>query len=512
MARSEFWNLRLEPGKAYQREVTAGINITAATLDASAAGPQDDLVQVILGYDQETMPVANFHIKKGITHQPLALEFPEGSKVYFEIAGKVPVILTGICGQFSDSDDDEDGDLEFSSDEEETDEEIPTLSECDLPKSKKRKSQDSPTSSKKAKLDASSLIYKKLQKDDETMSSDSEDNDYNPANDTNLSDDATNLPVDETIEDDEDLSDEDECEDEIEAQAEEEDEAEDEDECEEEEDEAEEEEDLDEEDADENEDSYEDMEFEDVEEEECEIEPEPVKPKETPKITNGLSKKEKKAIKENGITKALESPKSAKKAQNGECSTPKSGKPLKESRLTVQPSNEESNKSAETPASKDIEAKDASATSEKKKKKKNKKKEGEKSEPETPAAAKVENSESKTPKSPKAVLRKGGVSVTDILEGKGVPIKRNQTAHMFYKGQLKNGKIFDSCQSGKPFSFKLGAGEVIKGWDIGIEGMKVGGKRQLICPPHMAYGKRGSPPAIPPQATLSFEVKLLGIK
>merc|ERR1719369_1614148 len=247
------------------------------------------------------------------------------------------------------------------------------------------------------------------------------------------------------------------------------------------------------------------MEYEDVEEEECEVEPEPVKPKETPKIANGLSKKQKKAIKENGIAKVLESPKSAKKGQNGECSTPKSGK--KDAQPSVQPSKEESKKSAETSASKDIEAKDASAASEKKMKK-----EGEKSEPDTPTAAKVQNSESKTPKSPKTAMRKGGVTVTDILEGKGVPIKRNQTAHMFYKGQLKSGKIFDSCQSGKPFSFRLGAGEVIKGWDIGIEGMKVGGKRQLICPPHMAYGKHGSSPVIPPNATLSFEVTLLGIK
>jgi FKBP-type peptidyl-prolyl cis-trans isomerase len=76
----------------------------------------------------------------------------------------------------------------------------------------------------------------------------------------------------------------------------------------------------------------------------------------------------------------------------------------------------------------------------------------------------------------------------------------------------KRGKKFDSSVGSKPFTFRLGAGEVIAGWDRGIEGMKVGGKRELIIPPQLGYGKRGSPPDIPPNATLIFEVQLLKVQ
>ena len=67
--------------------------------------------------------------------------------------------------------------------------------------------------------------------------------------------------------------------------------------------------------------------------------------------------------------------------------------------------------------------------------------------------------------------------------------------------------VFDSCLKGKPFKFRLGAGEVIKGWDVGIEGMKVGGKRRLSIPPQMAYGAKGAPPDIPANSHLVFEVE-----
>ena len=67
--------------------------------------------------------------------------------------------------------------------------------------------------------------------------------------------------------------------------------------------------------------------------------------------------------------------------------------------------------------------------------------------------------------------------------------------------------VFDSCLKGKPFKFRLGAGEVIKGWDVGVEGMKVGGKRRLTIPPQMAYGAKGAPPDIPANSHLVFEVE-----
>jgi FKBP-type peptidyl-prolyl cis-trans isomerase len=82
-----------------------------------------------------------------------------------------------------------------------------------------------------------------------------------------------------------------------------------------------------------------------------------------------------------------------------------------------------------------------------------------------------------------------------------------------YTGWETSGKKFDSSVgTGKPFWFTLGAGEVIKGWDEGVAGMKVGGKRQLRIPPHLAYGERGYPGAIPPNATLIFDVRLVGVQ
>lgn len=83
---------------------------------------------------------------------------------------------------------------------------------------------------------------------------------------------------------------------------------------------------------------------------------------------------------------------------------------------------------------------------------------------------------------------------------------------MYYEGKLKsNNKTFDSTLSGKPFRFRLGTGEVIKGWDIGIEGMKVGGKRRLTIPPQMAYGSKGAGSDIPPNSHLVFEVECKAI-
>jgi len=82
-----------------------------------------------------------------------------------------------------------------------------------------------------------------------------------------------------------------------------------------------------------------------------------------------------------------------------------------------------------------------------------------------------------------------------------------------YTGWLTNGKKFDSSAGGQPFAFMLGAGQVIKGWDEGVAGMKVGGKRQLRIPPELAYGAGGTPGGpIPPNATLIFDVQLLDVK
>ncbi len=106
-----------------------------------------------------------------------------------------------------------------------------------------------------------------------------------------------------------------------------------------------------------------------------------------------------------------------------------------------------------------------------------------------------------------------GLEYWDIVVGTGPTAATGQKVKVHYTGWLLSGKQFDSSiPSGKPFSFTLGAREVIKGWDEGVAGMKVGGKRQLRIPPDLAYGDRGYPGAIPPNATLIFDVQLLGVQ
>ena len=102
----------------------------------------------------------------------------------------------------------------------------------------------------------------------------------------------------------------------------------------------------------------------------------------------------------------------------------------------------------------------------------------------------------------------------EIVRGKGKAAKKGDDVEMQYVGVLyEGGTEFDaSWNTGQPFPFKLGGGEVIKGWDQGIVGMKKGGRRKLIIPPDLAYGPEGQPPTIPPDATLVFVVDLLEIK
>lgn len=101
--------------------------------------------------------------------------------------------------------------------------------------------------------------------------------------------------------------------------------------------------------------------------------------------------------------------------------------------------------------------------------------------------------------------------IDELVKGKGPEAVRGKTVEVHYTGWLTDGSQFDSSTGGPPFSFRLGAGEVIEGWDRGVAGMKVGGKRKLTIPPELGYGARGAPPDIPPGATLVFEVELVGV-
>jgi FKBP-type peptidyl-prolyl cis-trans isomerase len=101
----------------------------------------------------------------------------------------------------------------------------------------------------------------------------------------------------------------------------------------------------------------------------------------------------------------------------------------------------------------------------------------------------------------------------DLVVGKGAEAKTGDNVKVHYVGTLTDGKEFDSSKKhNQPFEFELGAGRVIKGWDQGVAGMKVGGKRKLTVPPSLGYGARGFPPVIPPNSTLIFEVELLEVK
>jgi FKBP-type peptidyl-prolyl cis-trans isomerase len=105
------------------------------------------------------------------------------------------------------------------------------------------------------------------------------------------------------------------------------------------------------------------------------------------------------------------------------------------------------------------------------------------------------------------------LDIKDLVVGKGAEAKKGDTVVVHYVGTLTDGKEFDASKKhGKPFDFQLGAGRVIKGWDEGVAGMKVGGKRKLTVPPSLGYGARGFPPVIPPNSTLVFEVELLEVK
>jgi peptidylprolyl isomerase len=117
----------------------------------------------------------------------------------------------------------------------------------------------------------------------------------------------------------------------------------------------------------------------------------------------------------------------------------------------------------------------------------------------------------------KSMTTASGLQITDIKAGTGATPKTGQICVMHYTGWLyqngaKGAKFDSSVDRGQPFEFPIGTGRVIKGWDEGVASMKVGGKRTLVIPPDLGYGARGAGGVIPPNATLIFEVELLGVK
>ena len=126
----------------------------------------------------------------------------------------------------------------------------------------------------------------------------------------------------------------------------------------------------------------------------------------------------------------------------------------------------------------------------------------------TPASAQTQG---------KTMTTASGLQITDTKVGTGAQPQTGQTCVMHYTGWLydngtKGAKFDSSLDRGEPFEFAIGQGQVIKGWDEGVATMKVGGKRTLIIPPQLGYGARGAGGVIPPNATLIFDVELLGVK
>ena len=111
------------------------------------------------------------------------------------------------------------------------------------------------------------------------------------------------------------------------------------------------------------------------------------------------------------------------------------------------------------------------------------------------------------------ITLKSGLKYIDVEVGEGSAAVSGKEVTVHYTGTFPNGKKFDSSvDRDEPFTFQLGAGRVIKGWDEGVAGMRIGGKRKLIIPSELAYGKRGAGSVIPPDAILHFDVELLGVE
>jgi peptidylprolyl isomerase len=129
----------------------------------------------------------------------------------------------------------------------------------------------------------------------------------------------------------------------------------------------------------------------------------------------------------------------------------------------------------------------------------------------------IDPAEAQAPDLAAAVKSRSGLGILDIREGSGPVPTAGQTARVHYTGWLledgKRGRKFDSSvDRGQPFEFPLGQGRVIRGWDEGVATMKIGGQRTLVIPPELGYGARGASNVIPPNATLVFDVELLGVR
>ncbi|KAK4299539.1 hypothetical protein Pmani_028189 [Petrolisthes manimaculis] len=460
-----FWGLVLEPGKRYTKVVDNPFHISAAVLDTSS---QDkDVVRVLVEADQVETLIANLSVKHGILQSPLDLQFDVGSQVaFYTSGGKTPVHLSGYV-VLDEDEDSLDGEEEEGEEEEEEmegseDDEIPSLVD---------------TSSMKRKADQSSQVSAKKSKVMELS------NEKQPATpkDKNQVDFKRLLHKEKTVPKEKEVK-----KNKVQSMEEEDDV----------EEEEEEEEDVEEEEED------------DVEEEEEEEEEEVVKNKKpNPTPVTPTAKKQKND--RQGATPAKQ-PKTPKQA------TPESKQPKNKKQKTPGEKQPKTPKQ-ESPA---VKGNKTPKTEEKGKQNAMKQKT-----PKQKHAVNGETPEGDTSNKdvglPTKLLRKkdmvqagGGVRYQDLVIGWGRAAKSNgNRLEMYYEGKFFGTEtVFERCVKGEPLVFHLGRGEVIKGWDVGIVGMKVGGKRRIYCPSSMAYGSRGAAPHIPPNAELEFNVELKKIQ
>lgn len=464
-----FWGIVLKSDKRYEQAVEESFHISKACLEPTQSTGK--ICSVYLEQDNEEFILCN--LSDNNLNESLDLNFTETEKICFRVEGGGTVHLTG----YLIPEDDEMFPVEDMSDEEE--EEIEEETPPTLVKKRKLENGNSPKGDKKPrkedeikqaeamkKLLVKGKASKGSAEDSEDESSGDDDSEEDELDSSEVTDgssffDSTAMEEDDDSEDGED------------------------------------EEDSDEDDDGEEEDSDESVDND--------------AKKQTP---------DKKVGKKNEVVQNKPTPKSKDNVQKNE--TPKSLKKEK----TATPQSVKQDKKPVTPAQKKENKQDNKTdTPVTKKDKKNKQLQngGTPNGLNTPSAQTPKGKDIKTPakdqqsaqtpnKTPKRQL-KGGVVVEDLKIGNGPEAHRNKRIGMYYEGKLKsNNKQFDACKEGKPFLFNLGKGEVIKGWDIGVEGMKVGGKRRLTLPPHMAYGAQGAPPDIPPNSALVFEIECKFVK
>jgi len=514
-----FWGIVLKPEKRYEQTVQEPFHISKACIEPTTSKGSVTSVFVEVD-DADEFIICNLSEK--IMNENLDLNFNSGDKICFRTAGTGSVHLTGY--NILEEDDGPD-DFDFSDDgsEESEAEEVPQLvngkrkrtsAGSDLNPAKKSNKDLSPLDKLLAeKKQASDLRDKLNAKKEESENIEESDEDEESEDDEDSQDDddfiAKEAPEGEAEEDDE-------------------------------------EDDEGEEEESEDDDADESMETESPAKD--------IEIKKSPKKEPAGSPKKEPKTPEPAKKKSAESPKkelkTAEPANTKEpAASPKKGTktPEKAQEEPTESPNVKEQAEPETPkpsASGDANEKSENNTetqSAKKKKKKNKKNKNKENDagnanaPNTPAPASQEKKDSqkdekKTPskpekpkgeqpattpgaaKTPSKRTLVGGLMVEDLKVGNGPVAKKGKMVGMYYSGKLKaNNKQFDATLSGKPFKFRLGKGEVIKGWDIGVDGMKVGGKRRITVPSKLGYGSEGAAPDIPPNATLVFEVECKGV-